>query len=112
MSDNLSEKEREALCHYFAGEMLLSSEVLHQVFGTRINKVFLNEVGRLQAQFGISIDAIFHRLKDERILNDALYTQFCIKQNLNPKLKAHGQRLLLIWEKKLLTDSRVWCIAP
>ncbi|MBQ5515452.1 MAG: hypothetical protein IIT84_07240, partial [Oscillospiraceae bacterium] len=52
----LSEKERESLCHYFAGEMLLSSEVLHQVFGTRIIKVFLNEVGRLQTQFGISID--------------------------------------------------------
>ena len=87
MSDSLSQKERERLCNYFAGEMLLSSEVLRRVFGTRINKVFLNEIGRLQTQFGISIDAIFHRLKDERILSDALHTQFYIKQNMNKKLK-------------------------
>jgi Zn-dependent peptidase ImmA (M78 family) len=87
MSDSLSQKERERLCNYFAGEMLLSSEVLRRVFGTRINKVFLNEIGRLQTQFGISIEAIFHRLKDERILSDALHTQFYIKQNMNKKLK-------------------------
>ena len=107
MSDNLSEKEREALCHYFAGEMLLSSEVLHQVFGTRINKVFLNEIGRLQTQFGISIEAILHRLKDEHIMSDALHTQFYIKQNMNAKLKAWAKTSTYLGEETSYRFSRM-----
>jgi Zn-dependent peptidase ImmA (M78 family)/DNA-binding XRE family transcriptional regulator len=107
MSDDLSEKDREALCHYFAGEMLLSSEVLYQVFGTRINKVFLNEVGHLQTQFGISIDAIFHRLKDEHILNETLYSQFYKRKNKNPKLKAWAKTSTYLGEETSYRFSRM-----
>jgi Zn-dependent peptidase ImmA (M78 family) len=107
MNDSLSEKERESLCHYFAGEMLLSSEVLHQVFGTRINKVFLNEIGRLQTQFGISIEAILHRLKDEHIMSDALHTQFYIKQNMSPKLKAWAKTSTYLGEETSYRFSRM-----
>ena len=107
MSDSLSEKERESLCNYFAGEMLLSSEVLHQVFGTHINKVFLNEIGRLQTQFGISIDAIFHRLKDEHILSDSLHTKFYIKQNMNAKLKTWAKTSTYLGEETSYRFSRM-----
>jgi Zn-dependent peptidase ImmA (M78 family)/DNA-binding XRE family transcriptional regulator len=107
MSDSLSEKERETLCHYFAGEMLLSSEVLHRVFGTRINKVFLNEIGRLQTQFGISIEAIFHRLKDERILSDALYSKFFIKQNMEKELKTWVRTSTYLGEETSYRFSRM-----
>ena len=107
MNNSLSQKEKEGLCHYFAGEMLLSSEVLHQVFGTRINKVFLNEIGRLQTQFGISIDAIFHRLKDERILSDALYTQFCIKKNIDKRLKTWAKTSTYLGEETSYRFSRM-----
>ena len=107
MSDSLSEKERESLCNYFAGEMLLSSEVLHQVYGTHINKVFLNEIGRLQTQFGISIDAIFHRLKDEHILSDSLHTKFYIKQNMNAKLKTWAKTSTYLGEETSYRFSRM-----
>ena len=107
MSNSLSEKERELLCHYFAGEMLLSTEVLHQVFGTRITKVFLNEIGRLQTMFGISIDAILHRLKDERIMSDTLYTQFCIKKNVSPKLKEWAKTSTYLGEETSYRFSRM-----
>ena len=107
MSDSLSEKERESLCHYFAGEMLLSSEVLHQVFGTRINKVFLNEVGRLQTQFGISIEAILHRLKDEHIMSDALHTQFYKRKNKYPELKTWAKTSTYLGEETSYRFSRM-----
>ncbi len=107
MSDSLSQKEKEGLCNYFAGEMLLSSEVLHQVFGIRINKVFLNEIARLQTQFGISIDAIFHRLKDEHILNDALYTKFYVTQNMNTKLKTWAKTSTYLGEETSYRFSRL-----
>ena len=107
MNEKLSTKEKENLCHYFAGEMLLSSEVLHQVFGTRINTVFLNEVGRLQTQFGISIDAIFHRLKDEHIMSDSFYTQYCINQNRDQKLKAWAKTSTYLGEETSYRFSRM-----
>lgn len=107
MSDSLSQKERESLCNYFAGEMLLSSGVLRRVFGTRVNKVFLNEIGHLQTQFGISIDAIFHRLKDERILSDALHTQFYIKQNMNKTLKTWAKTSTYLGEETSYRFSRM-----
>ena len=107
MNEKLSTKEKENLCHYFAGEMLLSSEVLHQVFGTRINKVFLNEVGRLQTQFGISIDAIFHRLKDEGIMSDVFYREFCIKKNMSQKLKAWAKTSTYLGEETSYRFSRM-----
>ena len=107
MSDDLTKKEKENLCHYFAGEMLLSSEVLHRVFGTRIDKVFLKEIGRLQTQFGISIEAIFHRLKDERILNDALHTNFYIQQNMNKELKEWAKTSTYLGEETSYRFSRM-----
>lgn len=107
MNEKLSTKEKENLCHYFAGELLLSSEVLHQVFGTHINKVFLNEVGRLQTQFGISIEAILHRLKDEHIMSDALHTQFYKRKNKYPELKTWAKTSTYLGEETSYRFSRM-----
>ena len=70
-------------------------------------KVFLNEVGRLQTQFGISIEAILHRLKDEHIMSDALHTQFYIKQNMSPKLKAWAKTSTYLGEETSYRFSRM-----
>ena len=107
MSDNLSQKEKENLCNYFAGEMLLSSEVLNHVFGTHINKVFLNEIGRLQTQFGISIEAILHRLKDEHIMSETLHTQFYKRKNKNPELKIWAKTSTYLGEETSYRFSRM-----
>ncbi len=107
MRDGLSEREREDLCNYFAGEMLLSSDVLHRIFGRRINRVYLNEIARLQTQFGISIDAIFHRLKDEKILSEHLYTQFFIKKNVNKTLKVWANTSTYLGEEASYRFSRM-----
>ena len=107
MSASLSQKEKEGLCNYFAGEMLLSSDVLHQIFGIRVNTVFLNEVGRLQTQFGISIDAIFHRLKDEHIMSDSFYTKYCIDQNRDQKLKTWAKTSTYLGEETSYRFSRM-----
>ena len=72
-----------------------------------MNKVFLNEIGRLQTQFGISIEAILHRLKDEHIMSDALHTQFYIKQNMSPKLKAWAKTSTYLGEETSYRFSRM-----
>ena len=108
MNESLEQKQKETLCNYFAGEMLLSSEVLYRLFGRRINNtLFLNEVGRLQTQFGISIDAIIHKLKDEDILGDSLYTKFWMKKNTNQKLKKWAQTSTYLGEETSYRFSRM-----
>lgn len=107
MNESLEQRDRESLCNYFAGEMLLSSEVLYRQFSRHIYKLYLNDIARMQTQFGISIDAIMHKLKDEHILEDALYTNFCKKKNMSAELKRWAQTSTYLGEETSYRFSRM-----
>lgn len=99
--------DREKLCHYFASEMLLSAEVLRQIFGRRMTKIFMREMVEVQTQFGISSSAIIHRLNDEGIISDSLYRQFNIRKNMNKNLKAWADQSTYLGEEKSYRFSRM-----
>jgi Zn-dependent peptidase ImmA (M78 family)/DNA-binding XRE family transcriptional regulator len=107
MNESLEQKQKETLCNYFAGEMLLSSEVLYRQFSRRIYKLYLNDIARMQTQFGISIEAIMHKLKDEHILEDVLYTNFCKKKNMSAELKRWAQTSTYLGEETSYRFSRM-----
>ena len=107
MNESLEQRDRESLCNYFAGEMLLSSEVLYRQFSRRIYKLYLNDIDHMQTQFGISIDAIMHKLKDEHILEDVLYTNFCKKKNMSAELKRWAQTSTYLGEETSYRFSRM-----
>lgn len=107
MNESLEQRDRESLCNYFAGEMLLSSEVLYRQFSRRIYKLYLNDIAHMQTQFGISIDAIMHKLKDEHILEDVLYTNFCKKKNMSAELKRWAQTSTYLGEETSYRFSRM-----
>lgn len=107
MNESLEQRDRESLCNYFAGEMLLSSEVLYRQFSRRIYKLYLNDIARMQTQFGISIEAIMHKLKDEHILEDVLYTNFCKKKNMSAELKKWAQTSTYLGEETSYRFSRM-----
>ena len=107
MNESLEQRDRESLCNYFAGEMLLSSEVLYRQFSRRIYKLYLNDIARMQTQFGISIEAIMHKLKDEHILEDVLYTNFCKKKNMSAELKRWAQTSTYLGEETSYRFSRM-----
>ncbi len=107
MNESLEQKQKETLCNYFAGEMLLSSEVLYRQFSRRIYKLYLNDIARMQTQFGISIEAIMHKLKDEHILEDVLYTNFCKKKNMSAELKKWAQTSTYLGEETSYRFSRM-----
>jgi len=79
-SPTLTLREKEKLCDAFANEMLLPSRVVRTVFspGERISTF---EVRRLQIVYGISFDAIIHKLHDMGIINDSKYKTYCIRKN-------------------------------
>ena len=79
-SPSLTLREKEKLCDAFASEMLLPSIVVRSVFSPG-EKISTYEVRQLQVVYGISFDAIMHKLHDLSIINDSKYKTYCIRKN-------------------------------
>lgn len=73
---NLTEKQKETLCHQFAGAMLLSEKAIKEELGEHRNKLSINELGSIKKQYGISIQAVVMRAKACGIINDNYTRQF------------------------------------
>ena len=82
-SSELTEHQKENLCHAFANEMLLPSEVLLSRFESK-GQIAYAELESLSVNYGISIDAIVYKLKDLGIIGDKRYRGFCIQKRRNP----------------------------
>ena len=78
-SPTLTLREKEKLCDAFANEMLLPSIVVRTVFSPG-EKISTFEVRQLQVVYGISFDAIMHKLHDLGIINDSKYKTYCIRK--------------------------------
>lgn len=85
-SPELTVREREKLCDAFASEMLLPSRVLRGVF-TPGEKISTSEVRQLQVVYGISFDAIMHKLNAIGIVSDSKYKTYCIRKHQNEALR-------------------------
>jgi len=79
-SPSLTLREKEKLCDAFANEMLLPSIVVRTVFSPG-EKISTFEVRQLQVVYGISFDAIMHKLHDLNIISDSKYKTYCIRKN-------------------------------
>lgn len=72
----ISTKQKETLCHQFAGAMLLPEKTLKVELGEHRNKISINELGNIKKQFGISMQAAVMRAKDCGIINENYTKQF------------------------------------
>lgn len=73
---NVTERQKETLCHQFAGAMLLPEETIKAELGEHRNKLSSLELGNIKKQYGISMQAIVMRAKDCNIINDHYTKQF------------------------------------
>lgn len=89
-SPQLTLREREKLCDAFASEMLLPSSVLESVF-KHDEKISTFEVRQLQIVYGISFDAIMHKLMELGIISENKYKTYCIRKNQNEALKKYAE---------------------
>ena len=76
INKDLPEKKKESLCHQFAGAMLFPEEAIRMELGNTRHKLYIQELGPLKQQYGISIQAIVMRLKDLNIITDSYCRQF------------------------------------
>jgi Zn-dependent peptidase ImmA (M78 family)/DNA-binding XRE family transcriptional regulator len=85
---DLTTRDKEKLCDAFASEMLLPSSVLHSSFKPG-DKISSSELKQLQMMYGISINAIMHKLKELGLLSESKYKGFCIRKNQDAELKRY-----------------------
>lgn len=78
----VKEKQKETLCHQFAGAMLLPEEMLKAELGEHRNKLSSMELANIKKQYGISMQAVIMRAKDCGIINENYTKQlfFLFKQ--------------------------------
>lgn len=73
---DVTERQKETLCHQFAGAVLLPEETIKAELGDHRNKLSSLELGNIKKQYGISMQAIVMRAKDCGIINDHYTKQF------------------------------------
>ena len=83
-SSDLTLRDKEKLCDAFASEMLLPTCVIQGVFSPG-EKISTSEVRQLQMVYGISFDAIMHKLNEIGIVSDSKYKTYCIRKHQNEK---------------------------
>lgn len=82
ISADMSEHNKEKMCHAFASEMLLPSNITQQMFAGKA-KLSLNELIYIQELYGISIDAVMYKLRDINIIAEKRYRNFNIRKRMS-----------------------------
>lgn len=67
---NITYKQKEGLCHQFAGAMLLPEETIKAELGDYRNKLSTLELANIKKKYGISMQAIIYRANVCGIIND------------------------------------------
>jgi Zn-dependent peptidase ImmA (M78 family) len=79
---DIPERQKERLCHQFAGAMLLPEETIKEELGAHRNKIASLELAAIKKQYGISMQAVIMRALDCGIIHDHYAKQlfFLFKQ--------------------------------
>lgn len=71
-------KERESLCHRFAGAMLIPELEFTVAFGGHRAKISTAELVAMKVRFGMSCQAIMQRARDLELISASTLKRFCI----------------------------------
>lgn len=85
--EDVSDKERENLCHVFASEMLIPSITFKDIFGEKRQMISSWELKDVQREFGISVRALMIKAVQLGVVTKGRYTWFNITLN-----KAENER--------------------
>lgn len=86
-SDDISEKDREYYCYYFAGAFLFPEEVFIEELGRKRTSILLNELVLLENYYGISVQAIMRRAYELGLISDSKYKDYNIWLSKSGKKK-------------------------
>lgn len=78
---DVTDKQKETLCHQFAGAMLLPESSLKSELGAHRNKIHFKELAHIKQHYGISMQAVIMRARDCGIINEHYTKQFFYMMN-------------------------------
>ena len=84
----LTLRQQEKLCNAFASEMLLPTPTLQKLFRPG-EKISLSELRKLQMVYGISIDAIMHKLYELGIVSEGRYKSYNVRKRQDSSLRRY-----------------------
>ena len=119
-SSSMKQREIENICNSFASEMLLPETNLKKLLGSDKKDYTFYDIRPIQKEFGISFDAIMHKMKECKIITENRYAGYRIHKNQKPSYKAlveqsywheeHSDKLFRLigvaLEKGLITISK------
>lgn len=73
ISEDASEQEKESFCHRFAGAFLIPRECVFEEFGNHRNRILMEELKLAKQAYGISIQALVHRLRELQVIPKASF---------------------------------------
>ncbi|GHV23027.1 hypothetical protein FACS1894174_08430 [Bacteroidia bacterium] len=74
--NGLPEYMKEKYCNQFAAAMLIPKDTTEKELGKNRKKLFVQELGELKKQYGISIQALIYRCNDLGIISESYLKQF------------------------------------
>lgn len=78
---DMSEKDKEDLCHRFAAAFLIPPDEFTREIGLKRPKLWLEELVILKEYWGISLAALMRRALDLEVITPSLYKWLCIQYN-------------------------------
>jgi len=72
---DLPDKIKERYCNQFAAALLIPKAAIQKELGISRKKLFIQELGELKKQYGISIQALMYRCKDLNIISESHLNQ-------------------------------------
>lgn len=70
---SLTATEQEKLCHSFGSSFLLPRDVLIKELGAKRSEISFIELRDIKTQYGVSMQAIMYRAKQQRIISEYAY---------------------------------------
>lgn len=86
--DIKSDLDKEKVCHSFANEFLLPSDIFKTFMGDKRHDISLNELRAIQRAYGISVDAQMMKARVLDIISEKRLESFHKKKNFSPSFKA------------------------
>lgn len=86
--DEVDTKVEEAVCNRFASEFLFPKQSVFKEFGKYRGRISSIELEEIQKKYGISIPAIFYRLRDCGVISDSRHKNFFKRANYDSRIKA------------------------
>lgn len=93
--EDMDEKMEEQYCNIFANEVLMPRQTFLQSIGEKRHDIALVELKNLQAEFGISVDALMYKARYLDVISENRYTTYWKKKNFDSNFKSQVEKSII-----------------